>query len=283
MKNRRELWLDYSLCLVIMLLAISIAVYSSRFNQDDLVINITLLVLLFIVSGISLMRSAVIGLIVSMFVIVMYGGIIVYQSFIGMEMLRLSYVWIIAFPVFALVLGIAGERIRRKERDVCELQELHDRLVTRDELTGFSNTKEFYTELQEEMYKAHRHKTPFSLMVVEIQYFDELLAIYGKNSYSKILGLLTDAFNKELRLEDKRYRTGEKSFAFILAHTPKGGAEVLGERIKTTLTNLTTFEQGKGVESYKIQIRVGICEYDQSIDSNLAFKKKADKELEYDV
>jgi diguanylate cyclase (GGDEF)-like protein len=261
----------------------AVSIYSVRFNQKDIRVNIVLLLLLLLVSSISVINSLISGLILSMIIIVGYGGLIIYQSFIEEYILELSYIWIIIFPVYSIIFGLLGERIRIRKKRIIELEKLNENLITKDLVTGFNNVREFYQELTEEMNKSKRHNIPLILCMVDITYFDELLAIYGKTNYNKIFENLSNVLNKSFRVEDKRYRISEKTFAFIMPHTTLDGAEVVKRRIKEELLNINLFEKGKGYSEFKIEVSIGIAEYNENIKSNMEFKKVAEKELEYDV
>ena len=94
----------------------------------------------------------------------------------------MNYMWIISFPLLSFLAGYIGESIQEILKNYKKCTDLQDMLVTKDELTGLGNAKEFYQNLKVEMSLARRHKREITIVIIEVQYFDELLAIYGKGS-----------------------------------------------------------------------------------------------------
>ncbi len=253
------------------------------FSQEFAFGNYTMLALLWISVGLSVVYGRIPGLIFSMLIILIYAAIVFYQGLIGVDaIIPLSYVWIISYPASALISGFLGEEFRASHKKLLACTDVKENLITKDELTGFGNAKEFYQNLKIEMSLARRHNRIITIALIEIQYFDELMAIYGRSSYSRIFDLVSAVLAKCTRTEDTIYRISEKTFSVIMPYTPADGADIVKGRIKDELAAINTFTDKK-FEEMHIEVRVGVASLEDDVRSELEFKKRAEKEVEYDV
>lgn len=241
-----------------------------------------LYVLTFLVIIISFYSNLITGLISSAFLVFGYGSYMLYQSLfyeqIGVEN---SYFWIILFPLSAFISGRLSDSINDIQNKNLEFEKQLKDLVTIDEVTGFSNTKEFYKDLGEEMSRASRHEFDLVVMLAEVQYLEELKSIYGKYKISTILKAISDIIEKVTRTEDKRYRIDEELFAVIIPNTDIAGAEIVKERLKKELENIMIEDDNK--KRYKFDIKIAILQYNKRITNSFEFKELVQKELEYDI
>jgi len=272
---------------IVLMVSLSIVCLISGFFVDfksgHFVGNFILFVALVTDIILSLSFGCIQGLVFSMLIIVLYSGVVIYQSLIGeMFVINLNYFWIAVFPLVALLAGCLGRMIREVNDDLEECLNVKDALITKDEETGFGNAREFYEDLKGEMSASKRYTLPLTVAIIEIQYVDELMSIYGRDSYSKILDITSSILIKECRVEDSIYRVSEKTFAIIMKHTPLDGANVLKSRIKGSLASINTFQEKK-YQEYRIEVRIGIAELSDEIGTEFEFKKKAEREIELDV
>lgn len=222
------------------------------------------------------------GLILSIVILFVYGGIMFYQSITGNSIqLDLHYIWLAAFPLSVLFGGLVGENIRSMEKDLFESNKTCTLYQSIDQETGFGNLSQFLRQTEIEMAEAKRYEYPLTLGVIEILYFDELKSIY-KNNLDEIFRILAEALTTTMRIEDTKYRIDSKTFAILLPHTDLDGATILKHRIKEDLLRIT-FKENHQYTNFKFEIHVGLRVYEKSIDNPLDFKNLAEKELEYDV
>lgn len=222
------------------------------------------------------------GLILSGTSIFLYGSVIFYQLVLGYSQVwTLNYYWFAFYPVAAFVGGKIHELLEAQSQIITECLNLSDKVVNIDELTGFGNARELLRDLDREMSRSRRYKSPLTLMVVQIQYFEELKRIYG-NDGDKLLQDLSAIIDKALRVEDLRFRLEDDLFALILPQTTYDDSLVVRERILTTIDDMV-IEDKSSLSRYKVEIKTGSSEYKKEIPSPMAFKALALKELEYDV
>lgn len=223
------------------------------------------------------------GLIASGLLILAYGLVVFYQLMMGYSQVwRLNYMWLAMIPLSSLLVGLLGRQLQQQFAVIEQMEHLSDQIVNIDELTGYGNARELLRDLDVEMARAKRHKISLTLMVVEIQYFDELMAIYGKDNSKKMYKVLSESINQATRIEDLRFRVKDNLFAIILGHTNLDNGQVVQKRIKDALEKLS-IEDDSSLKRYKIDVKIGMCLYSEAITNPMDFKAAAIKELEYDV
>ncbi|SHJ96941.1 GGDEF domain-containing protein [Tepidibacter formicigenes] len=246
-------------------------------------IDYVLCVLTFLIIIISFYSNLIMGLITSAFLVFAYGSYMLYKS-LFYENIRIGngYFWMVIFPLSAFISGRLSDAINEIRNKNIYLEKQISNLVTVDEITGFNNLKEFYRDLNEEISRSRRHKFYLVLMVVEVQYLEELISIYGIDKINKILKSISVLIEKAIRTEDKRYRIGEELFAIIMPNTDISGAEIVRQRLKRELENISINDDDK-TKTYKLDIKIAALQYNDSIDNSFQFKELVQKELEYDI
>ncbi|QEK12844.1 GGDEF domain-containing protein [Crassaminicella thermophila] len=239
--------------------------------------------LVFILLYIAYFTNIVTGLLTSAFFIFGYGSYALYQSIFnkGFDISK-SFYWIIIFPLTAFITGKFSKHLKDMRWELEKIEKDIQNLVTIDEATGLSNAKEFYKDLDEEISRANRYNFHLTLMVIEIQYFEELISIYGKTQVEKIIKVFAKIITKTIRNEDKEYRTDKNIFSIILQNTDATGAEILKERLKKALSHII-IQEGNDEKEYKLDIKIGFIQYNKQITSIFEYKELAEKELEYDI
>jgi len=218
------------------------------------------------------------GLILGMFLIFLYGTYLIYKSIIYgvQEVTYLDFMWII---FFALSVYFAGNLslITKKLTDIQKFEEL----VLIDSDTGFGNEKKFYIEMSEEINRARRFNNPLSLMIVKIQYFNELSSIYGNKVTRNVVKRISECINKVTRIIDNKVRFAEDTFAIILPNTNYKGGQILKNRL---IEEISTIEiNAKSTQRYQLSFKIGLVELQEDITDAFSFKEFAEKEMELDV
>jgi diguanylate cyclase (GGDEF)-like protein len=128
------------------------------------------------------------------------------------------------------------------ERLEWELKTVHGRLerVARiDELTGLANRSHCEELLEQEIKRAVREKTSLSLLICEIDYFDEYAHRRNErqrdDSFARIAQAIEGVFR---RAGDLVARYGTIKFAIILPGTDAEAAARFGERVRKRVWDL---------------------------------------------
>ena len=191
---------------------------------------------------------------------------------------RYTFFWIIIFPVSSLIAGYFGREINKIAEKTEFLEQELVKLISKDELTGFDNIREFYMDLDEKMSSARRHKHALSLMLIEISHYDDMMAINGKAKTNEFIKLFSQLISNAARLEDNKYRLYEDMFAMILPHTDQEGTVNLEGRIRNTFLVLRSEDKKKKGPAFGIN--TAVIQYSDKIKSSLDFRDIAIDQLE---
>lgn len=222
------------------------------------------------------------GLLLSGALIFIYGSVIFYQLILGYSQTwSLNYIWFGFYPISAVIAGNIHQILESQNKLLKSCEMLTEKVVNIDDITGFGNARELLRDLDREMSRSKRFKYPLTLMVVQIQYFEELLTIYGDDG-SKLLKILSSVIDETLRVEDLRFRLEDDLFALVLPYTTPEDTLVVKQRIIKNLEDMS-IDDSSSLRRYKVEVKVGAYEYSKDIPNPMAFKALALKELEYDV
>ncbi|EKX80377.1 diguanylate cyclase [Clostridium botulinum] len=275
---------NIDICIIILLLNLFCIYSFIYFNLGkNIMLNFIMLGSLFMVTIAAYFRGIVEGFLFSAMIIFFYVTFIIYNNTIHRNPVELiTYIWMVDIPLSAFISGKLSENINLIQSINTRLQKEYRDLITIDRTTGLSNLKGFYIDLDREMSKAKRHKLNLSLMIVKIQYYDELNAILGEKKMEEILKIISNVITLAIRGEDISYKLNKDTLAILMPSTNLQGAEVVKNRIKESISeeNLKIKQEDKNVN---IDIKVGIVEYKNTIKEAFEFKELAEKELEYDV
>ncbi|KRU25100.1 diguanylate cyclase [Clostridium sporogenes] len=275
---------NIDICIILLLLNFFCICSFIYFNLGkNIMLNFIMLGSLFMVTIVAYFRGIVEGFLFSAIIIFFYVTFIIYNNTIHRNPVELiTYIWMVDMPLSAFISGKLSENINLIQSINTRLQKEYRDLITIDKTTGLSNLKGFYIDLDREMSKAKRHKLNLSLMIVKIQYYDELNAILGEKKMEEILKIISNVITLAIRGEDISYKLNKDTLAILMPSTNLQGAEVVKNRIKESISeeNLKIKQEDKNVN---IDIKVGIVEYKNTIKEAFEFKELAEKELEYDV
>ena len=251
--------------------------------KDITFLDYFLIAVIFFTTIIAYINGIVVGLLTSAFMVFVYGSYMIYQSMFksvttGYE----KYIWMILLPISAFLSGKLSLNIIELQQRNKKLEDEIKNLVTIDDVTGLNNTKGFYLDLNKEISKAKRRKFDLTIMIIKIQYFEQIKSMLGEGKLNIVMKKIGDSIEKATRNEDERYKIREEIFAIVMPNTNAKGGELVRDRIKKDIENIT-FEYAGREEVYKLDIKFGVLEYNEKMENAFEFKELAEKELEFDV
>jgi diguanylate cyclase (GGDEF)-like protein len=107
-----------------------------------------------------------------------------------------------------------------------------------DPLTGVNNRSGFDNSLRREVNLAHRHHTPLALLVADIDQFKSINDRFGHLIGDCVLRDVAACAASCVRNTDMLFRYGGEEFVVLLSNTGPDGAELLAERIRSTIQEL---------------------------------------------
>jgi diguanylate cyclase (GGDEF)-like protein len=119
---------------------------------------------------------------------------------------------------------------------------------TRDALTGAYNRLHFEERLRSEVAYAIRHRTPCSLLIIDLDHFKRVNDTYGHPAGDLVLKRASAACMRALRTEDVFARFGGEEFGVVLRGIELKGAYRLGERLRQAVASEVIEHEGKQIK-----------------------------------
>ncbi|MGH7998464.1 MAG: GGDEF domain-containing response regulator [Brasilonema sp.] len=145
-----------------------------------------------------------------------------------------------------------GLRKAQKYRDLVRTNDLLSAIALSDSLTQLNNRRALEWDLPKQITKAHTHKTPLSLIILDVDYFKKVNDSYGHLVGDRLLQLLCHRLRHNLRFQDTPFRYGGEEFVIVLSNTNCDEAFLVARRL-----NRVVSEQPFAINS-KLTINVTI-------------------------
>jgi diguanylate cyclase (GGDEF)-like protein len=138
-----------------------------------------------------------------------------------------------------------------------------------DPLTGLANRRLMNTYMDFWIDQ----RTPFSIILIDIDHFKLVNDTYGHQTGDEVLGFLAAMMQKEARKGDICCRYGGEEFVILLPYASSAEAQVVAERLRGTM--LVT----EGPIGKPVTLSLGIANYPKSAEDIPSLFKCADKAL----
>lgn len=119
-----------------------------------------------------------------------------------------------------------------------------------DPLTGISNRRSFFTNLEIEIARQHRSQSPYPIafLLFDLDLFKSINDNYGHEIGDLVLVEFAGVLKTSLRKQDFPARWGGEEFLVLLPNTELDGAIVVAEKIRTTFQSLSFAIKGKQLQ-----------------------------------
>lgn len=125
------------------------------------------------------------------------------------------------------------ERTLRLEQVNAQLLDL----TLNDPLTGVGNRRALDKTLQEFVERTRRYKRPYSLAMIDVDYFKPYNDHYGHQLGDRTLQMIAAIIEKTIRRLDAVFRYGGEEFLVLLPETHLHGASIAAEHIRTAIAS----------------------------------------------
>ena len=146
------------------------------------------------------------------------------------------------------------------------------KMAYNDPLTQTKNRTSFNDAVNREISLAKRNNKNLSLIFLDIDHFKVINDLYGHECGDVALASVARWIKQSLRESDLVFRFGGEEFVILLSDTPIAGAELLAERIRSSIAHHTL---AYGMETIKVSVSLGISGL-RDMDTAEAFVKRAD-------
>ncbi|MPM81161.1 hypothetical protein SDC9_128213 [bioreactor metagenome] len=229
--------------------------------------------------NIGLQRGLMVGLILTF----SYGTYILYETIVINRIYEVSFAyisWLFFYPLSSLLSGKLAATVADYKRELASKKKL-ERLVTIDTSTGFYNQQGFFKKLDEEFLRAKRYKTYFSILIIKICNFDQLVIIYGELDSIKILQTVANKVVEQTRCSDIKSIIENNMLSIVLNETNEDGAKVVVEKLHQVLDSISIDIRGVR-KVIRIKPSIGISGIRESDSDSFQIYTRAKEELNYD-
>lgn len=152
---------------------------------------------------------------------------------------------------------------------------IHYEHSVKDSKTDLYNHAFFISRVKEEIARAKRSKTLFSLLIMDIDNFKRFNDTYGHLAGDEVIIQIAQLLKREFRESDIISRFGGEEFTILFPNTGHRISASLAERIRSSVENLKISYKG---ETLRVTISLGISNYNwvENIDSNGILKRADD-------
>ena len=138
--------------------------------------------------------------------------------------------------------------------------------ATTDRMTRLYTHHFFEKALSDEIQRANRFESTFSLIMLDIDHFKAFNDTYGHVAGDAVIRSIADVLRSSTRGIDLTARYGGEEFVVILPGVQSEGAAVVAERIRSSVAATELIE---GDARVTVTVSVGVAEYDPSRTTNV--------------
>lgn len=151
-------------------------------------------------------------------------------------------------------------------------------LAQRDELTKLLNRREFSRILNEEWDRSARFQRPFTLVMVDIDFFKKINDTHGHQAGDEVLRHVASLLSGQVRTVDRVARYGGEEFALVMIETDCRNAAEHIRRLGLLLADLPCIVADKDL-TIEVTLSAGVADSLQGATSAAALVEMADKAL----
>lgn len=196
----------------------------------------------------------------------------------GTERLAAMFCYVLVIGQCAFV-GLYGSSLRKMLYDrsfaLKEANRRIEELAELDDLTGSLNRRCIMRTLDEEISKAHRVGSPFSVALIDLDWFKQINDTYGHPTGDEVLRTFAITVFANIRNIDRFGRFGGEEFLLVLPDTLHETAIRILERLRTIIAELDWSAFSSGMQ---VTLSAGIATLNPNETSD-AVLARADKAL----
>jgi len=152
------------------------------------------------------------------------------------------------------------------------------RQAVMDGLTGLFNHGYFQESLALQAREHVESGQPYTLLMIDLDNFKEINDTFGHLAGDEVLKAVANTLNACIRKEDIAARYGGEEFAVLLPRCPKDQADVIAERIRSTVSEMDVkVESVEG--SIHVTLSVGLASFPSEGGDHQRILEKADHAL----
>ena len=148
-------------------------------------------------------------------------------------------------------------------------------MALQDPLTGAGNRKALEKAVLREQKITERYDTPFSMLMIDIDYFKKVNDQYGHSVGDTTLQNVSSTIMDMIRQSDEMFRYGGEEFVVLLNNSDTDSASFMAERIRKAIEQVQV-ETDQG--PIQVTVSIGVAHFDRNESMDHLFKR-ADEAL----
>jgi diguanylate cyclase (GGDEF)-like protein len=170
---------------------------------------------------------------------------------------------------------ILAQQVRLQTEELERQNQILQRMVIRDDLTGLYNQKALYSKLDQELARASRYGRQLGFIMLDLDFFKTVNDRHGHQVGSEALKIVADVILRSIRNTDWAARFGGDEFSVVLPETDPAGARAAAERIRRNIEQHEFQVAGQRVE---VRASLGTAIYEPGMSRDLLVRR-ADEAL----
>jgi diguanylate cyclase (GGDEF)-like protein len=148
-----------------------------------------------------------------------------------------------------------------------------------DPLTTLHTRAVLVTALEKEIQRAERFGHPFALILLDVDRLSEINESHGYGSGDRVLERLGILMRKYFREQDWVARYSGDAFAVLLPETQREHAELLAERVRTTVAERIALHDYRSEQQLPVTVSVAVV-FAESVDPKMRAERVLDEARE---
>jgi diguanylate cyclase (GGDEF)-like protein len=167
---------------------------------------------------------------------------------------------------------------KEKAKEVEKMREEAILLSYTDDLTGIYNHRFFIQQMTIEVERQKRYSTPFSILMIDIDYFKHYNDTNGHLAGDQVLKTISLIIQHGVRLTDIVARYGGEEFVAILINAGKEEAKEIAERVRIMIAE-TSFLNEKEQPNGDLTVSIGVATFSPAVSTLTDLIREADNAL----
>jgi diguanylate cyclase (GGDEF)-like protein len=149
-------------------------------------------------------------------------------------------------------------------------------MASHDLLTGVLNARAYYTQCDQRIHLATRHKEPYAVLFVDLDHFKSINDTHGHAAGDIVLKSVAQALKGRLRKSDLVGRIGGEEFCVFLPGTEVQSALALAEDLRKTVETLMP---DIGTTHLRVTASIGVAQSQSCTQCMQEIQQKADQAM----
>lgn len=158
-----------------------------------------------------------------------------------------------------IIEGLAGSLVYPLRNALMYQQAIN--MALQDPLTGAGNRKALENAILREQHLLERNETPFSMLMIDIDFFKKINDEFGHSAGDKTLQAVSQAVMDVIRQSDQLFRFGGEEFVVLLNDTNVNSATFMAERIRHAIEIIETECANKSI---KVTVSIGVANFEKN-------------------